>query len=149
MTILLVLIAILIGVIVLQGTITMLAAWGITGNRPPLGSVIKALFLSGIAYIIAAVLMAFQAKHLGNMGLPLPLVMLVVVMVPLLLSCWVFADCLDINLLQAFAINLLVGAIYILLAIASAAYVPADMRARIPHTQFTQTTTPAQESLHV
>lgn len=149
MTILLVLIAVLIGVIVLQGTITMLATWGITGHRPGLGAVIKALFLSGIAYIIAAVLMAFQAKHLGNMGLPLPLVMLVVVMVPLLLSCWVFADCLDINLLQAFAINLLVGAIYILLAIASASYVPADMRAQIPHTQFTQTTTPAQESLHV
>jgi hypothetical protein len=148
MTMLLVLLAALIGVIVLQGTITMLAAWGITGRRPGLGAVIKALLLSGISYCIAAVLMTFQAQHLGKMGLPLPLVMLIVVMVPLLISCWVFANCLDINLLQAFAINLLVGAIYIMLALASTPYVP-QIRSSLPPTQFTQAAKPAQEGTHV
>lgn len=137
MTFLLILIAVCIGVIVIQGTITMLAAWGITGRRPRLGSVIKALFLSGIAYIIVAVLMAFQSKHLQGLGLPMPLVLLIVVAVPLLISCWVFADCLDINMLQALAINLLVGAIYIALAIFSAPYVP-PMQSGLPKTQFTQ-----------
>lgn len=137
MSFLLIAIAILIGLIVIQGTITMLAAWGITGRRPPLGSVIKALFLSGIAYLIAVVLMAFQVKHLQGFGLPMPLVLLIVVAVPLLLSCWVFADCLDINMLQAFAINLLMGAIYIALAIFSTPYVPA-MKNGLPKTQLTQ-----------
>ncbi|MDQ8036442.1 MAG: hypothetical protein REI12_03410 [Pedobacter sp.] len=136
MSFLLVFIAILIGVIVIQATITMLAAWGITGRRPTLGSVIKALFLSGIAYLITAVLMAFQAKHLQSFGLPMPLVLTIVVMLPLLISCWVFADCLDVNMLQAFAINLLVGAIYIGLAIFSAPYVP-PMQNGLPKTQFT------------
>ncbi len=137
MSLLLILLAVCIGIIVIQGTITMLAAWGITGRRPGLGAVIKALFLSGIAYIIAAILMAFQAKHLQGFGLPMPLVLLIVVALPLLISCWVFADCLDINLLQAFAINLLVGAIYIAVAIFSAPYVP-PMQNGLPKTQLTQ-----------
>jgi hypothetical protein len=131
-------IAICIGIIVIQGTITMLAAWGITSRRPPLGGVIKAIFLSGIAYIIAAVLMAFQSKHLQGLGLPMPLVLLIVAAVPLLLSCWVFADCLDINMLQAFAINVLVGAIYIVLAFFSAPYLP-PLQNGLPKTQLTHT----------
>lgn len=141
MSFLLVFIAILIGIIVIQATITMLAAWGITGRRPRLGAVIKALFLSGIAYLIAAVLMSFQTKYLQGFGLPMPLVLAIVVMVPLLISCWVFADCLDINMLQAFAINLMVGAIYIGLAIFSAPYVPPMQKGwqnELPKTQFTQ-----------
>ena len=49
------LIAFVIGlavVLLIQGTVTLAAAWIVTGRRPALGDVIKAILLSVVAYIV-------------------------------------------------------------------------------------------------
>lgn len=119
-------VAIFAVMLLIQGAITMMAAWIVTGQRPELGDVIKAIILSVVAYVITLVLFVYQFGQLSTLGLPLPLLILGVLFLPLLISCWVFARCLDINLLQAFATNLLTTALFVAISYFSTPYLPAD-----------------------
>lgn len=137
MTVLIFFLAALAIVLLIQGAVTMVAAWIVTGRRPALAAVIKAILLSVLAYVITLVISAFQLDQLQALGLPWPLLLLAVLILPLLISCWVFARCLDINLLQAFATNLLTGAAFMALSYFSTPYLPMDRLQPGSGTQFT------------
>lgn len=136
------------------GTVTMLLAWLISGHRTTVWNAIKA----NIFWVITLAFTTYGASSSINAighGHQLPLFVLLALGATLfilgfiVIPCWVFARYLEINTLQAFAVLLLLSVLSSILGIVADSRLPADMRARIPHTQFTQATTPAQESLHV
>lgn len=110
--------------LLIQGVITMLTTWLIIGGRPALGQVIKANVLSWLTYLVIVLTLLFKWQVLVGLGVPLWLLLPVSGLLLLILPCWIFADCLGINLLQAMAISLLVAAINTGITIAANTYLP-------------------------
>jgi hypothetical protein len=130
--------------LLIQGVITMLATWLIIGGRPALGQVIKANVLSWLTYLVIVLTLLFKWQVLVGLGVPLWLLLPLAGLLLLILPCWIFADCLGINLLQAMAISLLVMAINTAISIAIDAYLPAVPALSTPKLM---TTTPAASTL--
>lgn len=128
--------AILALALLFQGVITLLATWLVTGRRPLLGSVIKALLLAGLAYGVAIIIVLFQFSWLEAQDIPLLLLVAIIILLPVLVSVWIFARCLDITLLQAVVIVLLVNALNIGLGLLSRPWIPETSQAMPEMRQF-------------
>lgn len=138
--------AVLAVALLIQGVITLLAAWLITGERPGLGQVIKANVFSAIAYVVVFIVLFFQWAVLLQLGIPVPLLLLGSALLILVVPCWIFANCLNINLLQAFAILLLCGAVNIGLSMLSQPYLPAMQGLPGTHATTTLTQLPSHDA---
>lgn len=127
--------AVLVGVIavalLVQGVVTLLVAWLVTGNRPALGTVIRANVLSGIAYVLAIILVVFQLRWLESLPIPFEMLMMIIILLPLLISAWVFARHLNLTLMQGLAIVVVVNVLNFGLGLASYTWIP-DMPRDIP-----------------
>ncbi len=148
-------IGLLIGLIiylVILGAITMLLAWLISGHRVSVWNAIKA----NVFFWLTMMIMVWGANNSVNaLGQHLPwLVVLIagallLIFALLIIPCWVFAHYLEINMLQAFAVLLLMWAISTTSSILLGPYVPADARQKIQQTYMTQTMAVLQENMHV
>lgn len=118
------LLAILAIALLIQGVITLLATWVVTGDRPALGAVIRAILLAGLTYAVAIITVLFQLRWLESLDVPLIALVAVIVLLPLLASAWIFARCLKLTLLQAVAIVLLVNAVNIGIGLLSQDWLP-------------------------
>lgn len=127
MTFLLTALAWLAAALVLQAGLTALAAWMVSGRRPTLGSVIRALLLSGLSYGASLLLLMVLGPSLQALGLPVPALLLLTLLLPLLLSCWVLARVLGISVGQALATLVLTAVLFLLLGLLLAVFWPQSL----------------------
>jgi hypothetical protein len=128
---LLIVFAIVAFVLMIQGVVTQLAAWLVTGKRPELAQVVRANVLSGIAGALALLVMLFQIPWLQSLMLPFSGLVALMIVVPLLVTSWVFAQTLKIKFFHAATIIALVNLLNLGIGFLSKPLVP-DIPADVP-----------------
>lgn len=126
-----VVIAVIAFMLAIQGVVTQLATWLVTGSRPALATVVRANLLAGIGFIAALIFMLFFLPFLLAADDYSLLILCAMIAIPLVIMVWIFADILDISIVQAIMVVVLVNIVNMGVAWMATPFVP-ELPADIP-----------------